>query len=261
MASLVDSYKKVYENKKIHIWIFLIALVWSLLSNLFDISIGNTDSAKQNPIDWCFNFLVGIYSIQFLHNAIVSNSSLPSFKDIEWKALPGLIVLNIVWGVYLAAILFLIVIAYFTVIHSIWFVVVVVSLAAVSVVFLAVTVFVYYIYLAYAEDFKTKSLLNIKLIFYFIKLSAKETYIKFGLFLLLNLAVIAVYLIIYVLATWIGLDKVCCIAGDYCLFDMLMYALIGYFLIVSWFFAFPYSLVSIYIERIRPTINKEQVND
>ncbi len=253
MAGLIDSYKKVYENKKMHIWIFLIAFVWSLLSNLCDIAIGKPDSVRQNPFDLVFNFFVGIYSIQFLHNAIMSDSSLPAFKEINWKALPGLIGLNIVWGFYMVLVLIAAVISYF-VIHSIVLPIIVLG------VILLLSVFVYYIYLAYAEDFNINGLLDIRLIINFIKVSAKETYIKLGLFVLFSLAVVAVYLIIYVLSAFTGIDKFCHIAGDYYLFDMIMYAVIGYFLIVTWFFAFPYSLIKTYIEKIRPVLNKEIVN-
>ena len=144
MAGLIDSYKKVYENKKVHIWIFLIALVWSVLSNLCDIAIGKPDTARQNPFDLLFNFLIGIYSIQFLHNAIMSDSSLPSFKEINWNALPWLIGLNIVWGFYLLIALILAIVSYF-VMHSL------ILPAALIILILLLSVFVYYIYLAYAE--------------------------------------------------------------------------------------------------------------
>lgn len=251
MAGLIDSYKKVYENKKVHIWIFLIALVWSVLSNLCDIALGKPDTARQNPFDLLFNFLVGIYSIQFLHNAIMSDSSLPSFKEINWNALPWLIGLNIVWGFYLLIALILAVVSYF-VMHSL------ILPAALIILILLLSVFVYYIYLAYAEGFNINGLLDIRLIFKFIKVSAKETFIKLGLFLLFSIAVILVYLIIYVLAAFAGLDKICHIAGDYYLFDMVMYAVIGYFLIVTCFFAFPYSLIKTYIEKIRPVIGDEE---
>ena len=130
--------------------------------------------------------------------------------------------------------------------------------AALIILILLLSVFVYYIYLAYAEGFNINGLLDIRLIFKFIKVSAKETFIKLGLFLLFSIAVILVYLIIYVLAAFAGLDKICHIAGDYYLFDMVMYAVIGYFLIVTCFFAFPYSLIKTYIEKIRPVIGDEE---
>lgn len=251
MAGLIDSYKKVYENKKIHIWIFLIALLWSVLSNLCDIAIGKPDTARQNPFDLIFNFLLGIYSLQFLHNAIKADLPLPSFKEINWNALGGLILLNIVWGIYMAIALIFAVISYFLV-HSYITPVIVIS------AILFMSVFVYYIYLAYAEDFQFKGLFDIRLIFHFIKAAAKETYIKLGLFLLFTLAVVAVYLVIYVISAYAGIDKIGHIAGDYYLFDMIMFAIIGYFLVVTWFFAFPYSLIRTYIEKVRPVIGENE---
>lgn len=255
MAGLIDSYKKVYEDKKSHIWIFLIAFAWSVLSNLCDIALGRPDSMRENPFDIVFNLLVGIYSIQFLHNAILSDGHLPSFKEINWKALPGLIILDIVWGIYFALVLVLVVISYFMV-HTI---ILPVGITLAFVLF--VSVFVYYIYLAYAEDFQFKGLMDIRLIFKFIRVSAKETYIGLGKFILLSLAVVAGYLILFVAASLAGLDKVGHIAGDYYVFDMVMYVFISYFLIVTWFLAFPYSLAGTYIEKVRPIVKKEQVND
>lgn len=254
MAGLIDSYKKVYENKTIHLWMFLIALVWSVLSNLCDIAMGRPDTFRQNPFDLIFNFLVGIYSIQFLHNAILSDFPLLSFNEINWKALPGLIGLNIVWGMY-AGIILLAALISFVFLHS-WVVPIIMMIGVVI-----VSVFVYYVFLAYAEDFQTKGLLNIKLLLTFIKVSAKETYKNLLVFLLFNGLFIAVYLMIYVAAGYFDFDKFGHIAGDYYTFDLLMYAGIGYFLIISWYFAFPYSLIKTYIEKIRPVIKKEQGND
>ena len=41
MANLIDSYKKVYENKNAHISLGIIAIIWTLLSTLWDIKSGN----------------------------------------------------------------------------------------------------------------------------------------------------------------------------------------------------------------------------
>ncbi len=220
MAGLIESYKKIYENKKIHIWLILIAFVWALLSNLFDIAIGKPDSYRQNVFDIVFNFLVGIYSIQFLHGAIHTDSSLPEFNMINWKALPGLIGLNIVWGFYMVIALILAVLCYMLVLHSIVLPIIVLSLIAL------ISVFVYYIYLAYAEDFQVKGLMDVRLFFKFFKVCAKETYIKLGLFLLLSIAVAVIYLMLYVLSALAGVDKIVHVAGDYYLFDIIMFTFI-----------------------------------
>ena len=35
----------------------------------------------------------------------------------------------------------------------------------------------------------------------------------------------------------------------------------GYFVIVTWYFAFPYSLINSYVKNIRPLIRKDENND
>ena len=69
MSGLIDSYKKIYEDKKAHLWIFLIALVWTVASTNFDIFL-QEGVPKNNPIDLVFNILIGILSLKFLHEAI-----------------------------------------------------------------------------------------------------------------------------------------------------------------------------------------------
>ena len=84
MSEIIDSYKKVFENKKAHIWLLLTAFLWTVMSTSFDIKFGN-GRAKDNPIDLFFGFLIGLYSLQFLHNAIhnINNSVLPSIKEFN----------------------------------------------------------------------------------------------------------------------------------------------------------------------------------
>ena len=38
MSGLIDSYKKVFENKKAHIWLLVISFLWTILSTLIDIN-------------------------------------------------------------------------------------------------------------------------------------------------------------------------------------------------------------------------------
>lgn len=107
MSGLIESYKKVYENKKAHIWIVTISIIWTLLSALWDIKTGNPDNYRQNPLDIIFNIIIGAYSIQFLHNAInnTDNGVLPSFMKICPKIYLGIIKLNIIWGIYAVLVL------------------------------------------------------------------------------------------------------------------------------------------------------------
>ena len=89
MAGIIESYKKIYENKKIHIGLFIIAFLWSVSSVLFDIAAGKPDNYKQNIFDILFGIFIGAYSLKFLHNAInnIDNGVLPSFKNIKGKIL------------------------------------------------------------------------------------------------------------------------------------------------------------------------------
>ena len=81
------------------------------------------------------------------------------------------------------------------------------------------------------------------------------------LFILFTLAVAVIYILIYTVAGLIGIDKIGYIAEDYYLLDTIMYAFASYFLIVTWFLAFPYSLINIYNKSIRPVLRKENSND
>lgn len=251
MAGLIESYKKVYENKAVNIWVFVFVAVWSVFSNLTDIAFGHPDTFKQNFVDIIFNLFFGLYSLHFFNNAIKYNYSLPFVRELNLKNLGGMVLLNIVWAFYMILGLVLIFLAY-VVTHS---------FIAAGVVGAALLVFgflVYYIFLAFADDFKVKGLFNITLIFKFMN---KTFYKNLGLFLLVNLGVLIVYLAVYVLAAFAGVDKFCHIAGDYYLFDMIMYALIGYFLVISWVFAFPYSLIDSYKEKSRPIVKGDNYGE
>ncbi len=256
MAGLVDSYKKVYENKKAHVLLLLISLIWTLLSSFWDIKTGNVDSYKQNPIDLIFNIIIGAYSIQFLHNALnnINGGILPSFKDICGKIFLGMIKLNIVWGLYAVVVLAFAAFAYMMTHVLAIFIILVAAL-----LFLAI--FVYYIYLAYAENLDTKGLANIKLLFQFVKPGFKNIYIKLILFILFTAAAAAVCILIYITAGLTGIDKIGEIAKDFYLIDVITNTFVGYFVIVTWYFAFPYSLINSYIKNIRPLIRKDKNND
>lgn len=69
MSEIIDSYKKVFENKKAHIWLLLTAFLWTVMSTSFDIKFGN-GRAKDNPIDLFSDFLsdctaCNFYTTQF----------------------------------------------------------------------------------------------------------------------------------------------------------------------------------------------------
>ena len=114
MSGIIDSYKKVFENKQAHVWLAIVALIWGVTSTLLDIKLGNGDTPKNNIIDLIFSLLIGVYSLQFIHNAInnINNGLLPSIKEVQPKIIWGMIKLNIVWGIYAILVLILAFISY-----------------------------------------------------------------------------------------------------------------------------------------------------
>lgn len=238
MSEIIDSYKKVFENKKANIGIAVFALIWSILTTSFDMKFGTGSSVKNNPIDFIFSIFIGVYSLQFLHNAInnINGGILPTIKEIQPKILWGMIKLNIIWGIYAILILIFALTTYiFT--HLLIFPIIILT------ALIIISVPVYYIYLAYAENLDTKGLFNITNIFKFLKVSYKPLYINTGLYLLITVGVIIVYAILYILTP---LNFI---------FDIVAGSIASYIFIVTWYFAFPYSLIPSYFEKIRPITN------
>lgn len=256
MSGLIESYKKVYENKQAHIWLLVISIIWTLLSALWDIKTGNFDNYRQNPLDIVFNIIIGAYSLQFLHNAMknINNGVLPPFTKICPKIFLGVIKLNIIWGIYAVLILISAILLYIAT-HFI------VIPVVITVFLFFIAVFVYYIFIAYAEELNSKGLANAALLFKFIKPGFKPLYLKLLLFILFSISVAVIYILLYIAAGLIGLDKIGHIAGDFYFMDIIMNTLAGYFVIVTWYFAFPYSLISSYFKNIRPLIRKDENND
>lgn len=257
MANLIESYKKVFENKNAHISLGIIAIIWTILSTLWDAKTGNISNYRQNPFDILFNIIIGAYSIKFLHNAInnIDNSVLPSLKNISWKIYLGLIKLNIVWGIYAAIFLILAVLTYMLTHFLILAILLIIAL-------LFVAIFINYIFLAFADNLETKGLFNIKLIFELIPHTIKPLYKNFIMFLLLTLLIVTVYILIYILAGLAHLDRIINInlADDIYLFDLIMNIIASYIVIVTWYFAFPYSLIDSYKEFIKPVLRKDENN-
>ena len=256
MAGIVESYKKVFENKKNNLWIFLVSILWTVSSLSFDIATGNPESPKQNIFDIMFGLFIGVYSLHFLHNAIqnINEGLLPSFKEMKWKTCIDLIKLDVVWGFYAVIVILAAMLLFFTVIHSIIFPITVVVLTAI------VAVFVYYIYLAYADEMNTKGLFNVTLIFKIIKSTFKNTFIQFSLFLLVTLLAVLICILIYAVAAITGIDSIWNIAQDYYILDFIVFILAAYFMIITWYFAYPYSLIETYKEKVRPICRKDVNN-
>ena len=256
MSGLIDSYKKVYENKKAHIWLLVISFLWTVVSEYIDIKLGRPYTLRQNPVDIIFNILIGAYSLQFLHNAMnnINNGILPSFRELTPKVFWGVIKLNVVWGIYaIICLLFAVVIfmtTHFTPLPII-----------IGLALLFMAVFVYYIFIAYSENFDSKGLMNVALLFRFVKPAFKPLYIKIILFVLFTVGAAAIYILFYTVAGLIGIDKIGYIAEDFYFLDIIMYSIAGYFVIVTWYFAFPYSLINSYNRDIKPVLRKDDTNN
>lgn len=255
MANLIESYKKVFENKKAHINLVIISILWTIVSTIWDIKTGDITSYRQNPFDILFNVIIGAYSIKFLHNAInnIDNGILPSFKQTPWIMYLGIIKLNIVWGLYAAIFLTLTIFLYMLTHFLAIPILLIIAL-------LFVAMFIYYIFLTFADNLETKGLFNIKLIFKLIPHTIKHLYKNFIIFLLFNLLIAVIYILVYTIAGLFGIDSIINIKDDIYLIDIFMSIFAGYFVIVTWYFAFPYSLIDSYKEFIKPVLRKDENN-
>ena len=252
MSEIIDSYKKVFENKKAHIWLLLTAFLWTVMSTSFDIKFGN-GSVKDNPVDLIFGFLIGLYSLQFLHNAIhnINNSVLPSIKEFNKNIVWGMIKLNVVWAIYAIIIILLAILSY------VYTHIIALPIIVISALFI-LSAGVYYIFLAFADNFSSKNLWKIPYIFKFIKSAYKPLYINICLFILLTIGAIAIYIVIFLIANLIGIDEILPVADNLYAMDIIMNTIASYLVIITWYFAFPYSLISSYKELIRPMLETSQ---
>ena len=76
-----------------------------------------------------------------------------------------------------------------------------------------------------------------------------------------TVGVAAIYILIYTIAGLIGIDKIGYITEDLYCMDIIMNSLAGYFIIVTWYFAFPYSLINSYYRDIKPIFRKEDTEN
>lgn len=252
MSEIIDSYKKVFENKKAHIWLLLTAFLWTVMSTSFDIKFGN-GRAKDNPIDFFFGFLIGLYSLQFLHNAIhnINNSVLPSIKEFNKNIIWGMIKLNVVWAIYAIIVILLAILSY------VYTHIIALPIIIICTLFI-LSAGVYYIFLAFADNFCSKNLWKLPYIFKFIKSAYKPLYINICLFILLTIGAIAIYIVIFLIASLIGIDEILPITDNLYAMDIIMNTIASYLVIITWYFAFPYSLISSYKELIRPMLKTSQ---
>ena len=256
MASVAESFKKIYQNRNIHIWLFLIMLVGAFLSQIIDNSLGQPNSFKQNIADIILNIFVGAYSLQFIRNALynVNDKILPPIKEIIPSFYAKVIGINIIWGLYLGITLLLLILLYV-------FTKSIILPILIGLFILFLIPFIVYIYIALADTMNIKRLFDITLLYRFMLLTIKETYKKTIFWLLIFASSYVLYIFAYVIASLAGIDTLLPIAEDYYLFDVFMYGVEWYVIIIIFGFLFPYSLLDEYNDKIRTMFIGEQTDE
>lgn len=260
MAGVIESFKRFYskENSSKNVIMFLFVVVFSVLSSATDVFIGTPDTMRQNIFDGILSLLVGVYSLQFLHQALktLSIAMLPPFNSISKKALGGMIALNIVWSIYAIVVI---------IAGAAWFVAVkdIIFPVMLAIALCLIVVFTTFVFIRFSENFELKGLFDIRLPFRFIKASFAPVMIQVLKFIPVMLIVVLFYMGIYVIGDLFKLTEIYPIAKDTYLLDLIMMPTLSYVFIVILFFVFPYSLVEVYIQKIRPlfpdTVMPEQI--
>lgn len=254
MRAIVDSFKKFYDkkNQTKHIILFLLTAIFTTLSILFDIKTGQPETWKQNCFDLTLNVLIAIYSVQFLHDCFKNPDSaiLPFWNNIELKAIPGQIVLSIVWSVYLF-IIGLLTIIWFAITNDLILPIII------TLLIIAFLPYISYSYIIFAKDFSLIKSLSMIELFKFAKKSYKPTIITYLQYIFASIILFGIYLTLYFIGGLIGLTKVMHISAEYYLFDFFISSVFEYFLNVLLFFMLPYSLLKIYVDISSQPQNKE----
>lgn len=257
MAGVIESIKKIYsgENaKKTHLILFAICFVYMLCSTLFDIAIGKPDNMRQNPFDFVFGLFIGMYSIQYLHNALhnIRSGELPFINEINKRIFLPMIGMNIVWGFYLVLAIIIGLILYITTKSIILTSIYIIALSAIA--FLA-----QFLTIALSENFELKGLLNIMLIFRFTKAAFFKFWGKALKVTGLVLVIVAAYILLYVIGEFTGISHILALGKDYYLFDIITLPVFMYCFVILLYFVLPYSLIDTYNEKIRPILGYEDI--
>ncbi len=255
MSGILETIKKIYTDKNAtskHLILFGMCLIYMFLSTIFDIKFKNFYTSKQNPIDFMFSLFLSLYSIQFITNSFKPNADfIPPISKIDWKKLIPMIIINTVWTIYLATFFIIGIILYFSLPNSIYFLYV----GLVSIALLAP--FFYFLYIALADNISTKKLLNIMLIFKFVKAAFIPYWKQILKTIFVSLIILVLYFAIYITGTFFNLDSISPINKDYALYDVFMFPVIFYCIIIIWSFVFPYTVLKIYTEKIKPIFYDE----
>jgi hypothetical protein len=248
MAGIIESYKKVFENKNANIEIGILIFVWMFLSMLFDNLTGAPNSFKQNIIDDIGGLFLSLYGMQFIHNMFNDGNSTLTFKNLNLKAFGGLLLLNIVWYCYFIFMCLAVAIIVFYIFR-------IPALAYICAFVLALfMVPVVYIFIAYAENFKLKGLFNIKIIGEIFKPVFKQTFKNFFLCVLITIGLILGFLLITMILNTLGISNFMQFGKDFSILDWLTASCFAFLVITTWLFAYPYSLKETYIEKVKPLL-------
>ena len=248
MGEIVESYKKVFRNKKVNICLFITAILWVLISTFLDLYFSPNDQYQLCClIDLIFYYFIGVYSVLFLHNAIhnINNGEFPSIKEINAKIAWGVIKISIIWAGYILLATLFAFVAYIAT-HILAVPIILLSLVPI------LAVGIYYITLALADKYSSKGLWKPSYLFKFIKAAYKPLYTNLCLFLMITLLAIVIFVLIYAVAYLIGINEIGQITNDLYFMDIIMDIIATYIGIITWSFAFPYSLISSYNEYVKP---------
>lgn len=244
MKAVIETVKKIYEknNIKKHIILFIIVTFFTTLSTLYDIRTGQPETWKQNYFDWILNILIAIYSIQFLHDCFRTpeTTTLPSWNKIELKAIPGQIILSIIWTLYLFII---------GILALIWYAA---TDDLILPIFIAILLIgfmpsIYYSYIKFSENFSLKKTFDIIALVKYTQKVFKPTMKVYIQYIFAFIILFVLYICLYFIGGLAGITTLFPIENEYFAFDFITSAFFEYILNLLLFFMFPYSLFKIYI--------------
>ena len=257
MKIVIDAIKKIYDKQNIqkHIIFLILVTIFTTLSALYDIKTGQADTWKQNLFDWTLSILIAIYSVQFLHDCFKDPTSviLPFWSKIELRAIPGQIVLSIVWAVYLFIV---------GILTLIWYAVTddLILPVIIAILITGFLPYIYYSYIKFAKEFSLHKTMSLIFISKYIKKSFKPTMLVYLQYILTFIILFVIYILLYFLASLVGIAELFQIADNYYLFDIITSAFFEYALNLLFFFLLPYSLLQIFLYKI-DTPNVIEVKD
>ena len=250
MVSIKETFSKIYADKNVHIWLFVLVLVGAILSNLFDIVIGKPNSSKQNIVDGIISVLLSACSLQFLHNVLhnKNNGEIPLFDKIQASFYYKLLTVSLILGCLLLVVAFPIVIILMPgYLNTAGWIIAVIIVGALTLL----SSFYAYVNITLADTMSIAKSVNPMIIFRAFARNAGKTYAQFFKYIGLTILFFIAFVIMYVIFSLLGLDSILKISKDCSVLDILMHAIAWYALFVLWYIMYPYSLLESYIEKLR----------